>query len=759
MFPCLPLEQLEAYFTKSSQRMQQGVYFYRIINYSTAVDSFLVRYFQEARQYGVVLEGKLANPTGQNLAYYREMLGDLFILQPAFFQQQLSKWLPRLERSRQQIVANAIFDVLQEMARSGKNENMLKNAYIKFMCWMYYRFERVLHLLGNETVPKILYEGSVRYYELEMLRILSAAGCDIVLLDVQGDQAYRKLDPDSKYSRLYEQQGTVFPTDYSIREHVRQAQMLQQAVGVSGGPSGQQLPVPCINAWMADGNILEELQKPTAQRGEDKNLYYTVFARICGVEEKNSYKNTLLQLYLQLTGAGRQVLVLEQEIPLPSPEEIQKIQRKRYQKLNEMLMDLSQNIVCAAPQLQQILRQQFISFLQEEADGDDKLNRWLNRAVYLLCWLRRYQEQLFGNWQSDSLGVFLYLSPCQEETELLFLRYLSRLPLDIVIFSPNLNLNGEMKDKFLYEKKYTISMNVEQYPTEGAIQLGTVAYHAEQELTETLYQDSGLYREQQYDKAKAVALQTMYEEIFILWEQQEAYRPNFDVVQDEVIMPVLFAKVSGVKNGEVSDYWRDIKKLLVKDTLLYNQVPMIHPTDENPVKQYSTEFFRNGTLQRQKLKQHKAYSYQYLREEMQDYMLDKVQQLIDWKLIQGTFQNGTEYTIVSTLLNLEKNIVRLIQKMDFTKLAPKLVLINTGEAVYSLEDSIVIAYLHLLGFDIVLFVPTGYRSLEQYYTQPILTEHVIGEYLYDLTVPANLRDAVSKRGRPSLRELLLGRGR
>lgn len=94
MFPCLPLEQLEAYFTKSSQRMQQGVYFYRIINYSTAVDSFLVRYFQEARQYGVVLEGKLANPTGQNLAYYREMLGDLFILQPAFFQQQLSKWLP-----------------------------------------------------------------------------------------------------------------------------------------------------------------------------------------------------------------------------------------------------------------------------------------------------------------------------------------------------------------------------------------------------------------------------------------------------------------------------------------------------------------------------------------------------------------------------------------------------------------------------------------------------------------------------------------
>lgn len=163
-------------------------------------------------------------------------------------------------------------------------------------------------------------------------------------------------------------------------------------------------------------------------------------------------------------------------------------------------------------------------------------------------------------------------------------------------------------------------------------------------------------------------------------------------------------------------------------------------------------------MQKQRLKEHKAYPYSYLREEMQDYMLEKLQQLIDLKLIRGTFQNGTEYTIVATVLNLEKNIVRLIQKMDFTKLAPKLVLVNTGETVYSLEDSIIAAYLHLLGFDIVLFAPTGYRSLEQYYTQPVLTEHIIGEYVYDLKLPAKLAGDDGKRNR-GLRDLLLGRGR
>lgn len=44
------------------------------------------------------------------------------------------------------------------MQRAGKTEGMLKNAYIKFMCWLYYKFERIVNLLGENSVPKILYE-------------------------------------------------------------------------------------------------------------------------------------------------------------------------------------------------------------------------------------------------------------------------------------------------------------------------------------------------------------------------------------------------------------------------------------------------------------------------------------------------------------------------------------------------------------------------------------------------------------------------
>ncbi len=94
----------------------------------------------------------------------------------------------------------------------------------------------------------------------------------------------------------------------------------------------------------------------------------------------------------------------------------------------------------------------------------------------------------------------------------------------------------------------------------------------------------------------------------------ESYRPNFQIVQDEVLMPVIFAKVSGVKDGNVQNYWNDVQKLLVKDSFFFiRQAPFVESTAPNDFKQYVADFFRKGLVQKQKLKGHKAYPYSYLR--------------------------------------------------------------------------------------------------------------------------------------------------
>ena len=289
------------------------------------------------------------------------------------------------------------------------------------------------------------------------------------------------------------------------------------------------------------------------------------------------------------------------------------------------------------------------------------------------------------------------------------------------------------------------------------MKIGTVAYHAERDLDTLMYQDTGMYRNQQYGKANVINLQTMYEEIRILWDQELKYRPGFSTVDGVVNIPVIFAKVSGVKDGLVAPYWVSIKELITDDTILIKNVPYISSTAANPMKAYAAEFYKNGKLQKNKIKNHPKYPYEILREDMQEFMLDKLQSLIEQKLIKGIGENGTEYTVIAQVLNLPKDIVRMIQKFDFTKKNPKIVYINTGESVISLEDSILIAFLNLIGFDIIFFVPTGYQSIEKHFNKTLMEEHQIGEYKYDMQVP-DFNSVVGEKKKTTWKERLFGGG-
>ena len=382
----------------------------------------------------------------------------------------------------------------------------------------------------------------------------------------------------------------------------------------------------------------------------------------------------------------------------------------------------------------------------------------VNRGVTLLCWLKRYQPQLFSGGKKRLFPCFIYLGGCGNTAEAAFMRLLSCLPTDVLILRPDLARECCLADQWLFDKNYPETLRLEKFPGEdAAVRLDTDAYRAERELDTSLYGDSGLYRIQQYAKADSVTLRTMYEEIAILWDEELKYRPNFDTTGNTAMLPVLFAKVSGVKDGNTQQYWADVKKLVTADTFVIRKAPFIEPTDENPIKPYAVTFLKNGKLQREKIKAHSAYQYGFLREEMQEHILDKLQLLLTQKTIRGTFQNGTEYTIVSTALNLDRQILRMIQGFDFTKKNPKLLYILTEEAMPSLEDCILTAFLNLIGFDVVFFVPTGYRNIENYFNKQLAEEYRIGDYLYDLRAPEFA--GVPHGTRPSWRDRIFKRGK
>ena len=744
-------EKLNDIFLPLSGRREAGVYFCRIAGYSPAVADFLKAYYQSARRTGVIIDGKIPNPDVNNLAYFSEMMGQDFRLDRAFLDGKLRRWLPRMADPQRAIVVEAMFSTLQDMLREGKNENMLRNAYIKYMCWLYYKFERIVNRLGAEQLPQILYDGAVSQYELQLLTVLSRAGADIVLLERGGDSPYLKLDPSSALSALYQEPGmTAFPDGFGLKGLQEELRREENRQRLYGPPSSLR---PCTNAWMKSPQV-QELLTSAQGRGSEPGFFYNGFVIQYGVEDKLLFSNDMFSFYKQLKSGQRRVCLVNGGIPAPTPEEIASIKRQNYANVEQLAAGLTPNIQYPSSQeLQRLMVKAFLDLILEEArEPGGTVSRLTNKAVYLLAWLKRYQKELFASWQMPEVGVFLLFGRCATPNETLFLRLLARLPVDVLVLLPDGNQGCPLRDPALLELRYEQSLPMDSFPVEPAqVRVSTAAYQAERDLDSLMYQDSGMYRNQQYGKAEAVTLRTMYEEIPILWDQELKYRPSFSVVDQTVTMPVLLEKICGVKDGQTGAYWLEIKRLLTPDTLVVRSVPWLAGTDANPIKPFATQFLKNGRLQRCKIKEHKAYPYGILRGEMQEHLLDKLQLLLDQKVVAGTYQNGTEYTVVATALNLNRDLLRLIQKFDFTKKNPKLIFINTTEKILSLEDSILVAYLNLVGFDILFFVPTGYQCIEKYLPEGYVNEHQIGEYLYDLSVP-NL-NAVQEGGLSSIRRL------
>ena len=869
LFKHIKIQSLDDFFVPLSGRSEKGIYFYRFNKTSDKIDEFIYKYYNTARKSGVVIDGKIGNPTESNLSYYQEIMGMDFQMSMGFISDSLKKWLPRMRAIQRENIAGAIYDVLDGLRRSGKNENMLKNAYIKFMCWLYYKFEGVVEQMNGENIPKIFFVGDIVGYEFMLINILADAGCDVVFVQPHGDVSYLKVDENLEKSFEYvgengaAEQNMVreFAADFSIKSmlenHDFKAQRenghgtVNSQPGVqetkSHGTGGSQVDVQniqrqesgipqaeekstkslqnkkslnikvqsteadninsmadrggsqpkmsykvstrnCTNVWI-EGNGLDDFLQPAGVRkdrfrklyenerrtekvnnvdnvqnlhnirniennlgngmfsadnaqgyGADKDkIFFNCYVRINGVWDKLTYENELYQFYLSLKAMKRNVVVISELIPKPDVDEIAKIRRGNYRDVFQLVKGLELNInFTENPIVSEFLINSFEETVYGEADRlgtGANINKILNKAVYLLCFINRYQTQFFKNFSYDNIPCFIYMGGCNDENEAMFMHFLARTPIDVLILCPNRAERCRLEDNILYDINYEEQLAIDKFPIQNSgLHIGTAAYHAERELDTLMYNDDTIFRDKQYDKARTVSLQTMDREIKILWETEIKYRPGFSTVDGSVNIPVIFSKFSGVKDGNVREYMIMLKKLMTPETVVVDKVPNILSTDANPIKEYATEFFKNGRLHRDKIKKSRAYRYGFLRDEMQDYILDKLEFLIAQKYIKGTFENGTEYTIVSVALNLPKEVTRLLQAFDFTKKNPKLLYINTSDELISLEDTIYLTFLHLLGFDVALFVPTGY-NMEKYFNLKLMEEHQLGDYIYDIQIP------------------------
>jgi len=678
---------------------------------------------------GGYANGNIENPTADNIAYFNEIIGDKYVHGPGFMAEALKKWLPRIKDYQRASIADGIYDTLEVLRRQGKNIDILKNNFIRIMCWLYYNFYNIMERLGNDDVPKIIFWGNVNFSELSTLKILSNAGADIILVQPGGDSKYMTIDPKSEYSIDLGMGSESFPAGFDLQWLLKQHEEDKSKRLLYSNKANAKANT---NTWLS-GDLFEDLKN--TRRGENTSFFYNMFARINGCDNRNTYVNNLYLLYQDLKKANRSIKVINNKITNPSVDEISKIKRGNYANENQLIMDLKKNINLKSNTFIDVARDAFVDTMIETGKlMNMDLNKMMNKGIYILCWFQRYIPDLLGNTDIHSPApILIYFGNVETDTESLFLNMVAKLPIDVIIFNPE-KKGDKLTGERLYEVHFEETLKVNEYPTDGNnLSMGTMAYNAERDLDTMMYSDAGMYRDMQFSKANIIKLSTTYEEIGIYWKQEARFRPNFSTVDDVVNIPVMFAKISGVANSDTDTYFQNIKDLITDTTLIYKNESIYGRNCT--VAAGVPSFFKNGRLDREGIKHSQIYKYDYLRAETQEYILDKLSELLRRKTIAGTGQNGTEYKIITIVLDLPKEILRFIQSFDFTKCPPKLIIVNTTETVISLEDSIIVAFLNLIGFDIVFFIPTGYDNVNKYFNNQIMEEHIIGNYLYDIAIP------------------------
>lgn len=756
MFDCLDLERYHDYFIPMSKRKHKGVYFYRFVGYNDDILKFLKRFQVLSQDSGIYINHNIQNPTEEKVIYFYGKTGKDFIIDNDFFYIVSKKWLSGISEKNISLFSASLFKVIKYLENNGINFNILKNTYIKLMCWARYMFTEVLTNLGIDNVPKILYEGAITKYELYMLKIMSLCGCDIILVNFDDDNSYLKIDASSSFSKPIYGANKGIPSVHFSKldlELICKFESIYENIAKVEN-------IVNTNEWIDEkDNFFEKTIINNSNRGPlSSSKIYNIFGQYLGIDIVDKYINRLIDLKQQFIGENKYFVIIDRKINKPNFEEASIVNKFSYTNKKDIIENLALYINTSENlQLNCFSQKAFVETLREEAC--DNIGIFYNMAMNMLCWCNRYLRDIFKNYNNEKIPVFIYYGICSKQ-EAIFLSMISKMPIDVIYICPDLKCSDFMennKQSLILKLENSIDIKeLDYYPnleTKARFRVATTAYQAEKELDKLIYTDTGMYRNRQFKRSTPLTLKTTYDEIQILWKEESKYRPSFAIQEERVLIPNIFAKICGVKDEDIANYTRSIKNLITQNTMILTKFPF--SIQENIITQYISSFFTSGRINPNNIINHREYKYHYLSDDTQSYIIEKIQELIDLKWIRAENQN-IDFVILSTLLNLDKNTIRLIQQFDFTKEIPKLLIVHKDESIFSIEDCIYIAFLNLVGFDIAIFTPTGYKNIERHIKSTVFEQYTIGNFMFDINIPISKPSKVQDFG---FFNKLFGKGR
>jgi len=662
------------------------------------------------------------------------------------------------------------------------NLSILLNFSAKILLW-FGNYGKLLNK-RSEYNPKFVFWGSPSKHEIYFLILMSLVGFDGLVLNTSFKDLFEKVDKENEFCLIIKK-GRDLPIGISplIRTVEKQKPIsgapIQQDIVKSNYKASDESLKHRYASLITEPNLVIKFKKtesifrdilvPLNQRsgyvGEPYPIIPAYFVRYIGVPTSTDdweaeYFNSIYNLDKGLQ-KFRYLKFLD-NIPAPTAEESDLIHRRLLispHDRDEIIEQILKARILPKTHWELIdntIVKSFVEIISLFADRNLSANPSivLNFSLKIASWLNRYVPSLFT--QEHEINPFRFEDSNVQNPKVLFygpikvheiylLYALHKLGCDVLFVHSDEQGDNPFQsfdpDNVLTHRiSNSHTLPCETFPAqERLVRKSTIAYNASKEIEEVIYGDEvGIFKPWQFEMCltQPITLKTTYDELKILWREPSKLRPEFKIQNKKVYVPNLFAKINGV-NEEINDYWLEIKELSsAPNARLIEQVPF---TTISYTKQelYQTNYLLNedGLLDESKVFKNRHYKWGYLKEPLQHFLIAKINELIGSHMFVQPIDEKLKLKIIMTILTMDESLIKLIEVFDYPQEIPKVIIYDQNKESFSESDSIVLAYFNLIGFDVVIFTPTNYRTIEQYVKPSLLDVHQLPYVKYDLTLP------------------------
>lgn len=226
------------------------------------------------------------------------------------------------------------------------------------------------------------------------------------------------------------------------------------------------------------------------------------------------------------------------------------------------------------------------------------------------------------------------------------------------------------------------------------ISLSTIAYMASNEIQKSLA-DDGIHQVRYFKEINPITIQTTVDEIQLLWDIGGKYRTGYYYDDKKLLLPVIFAVIKGANN--IKEYQKLVKKL---EPVCKTSNILLNSKMHNKFNR--SMLYDGNQLNKERFMKNWIYNYLDIR----------TQEIIINAMLR-TINDGLDIKEVGDMvLNLSDSTIQTINSFEPSENIPKLVIEHTLQRPFSYTETVLVNFLHNVGFDIIILSPMGYRSIE-----------------------------------------------